>query len=324
MMKDDKFIAKVHGNIRRSIMKRIVASLLCITTVISLAACGKKNPDQTGLQPSESFAETSDAEPADPSASAPASQTSIVNPAAEYVKDRVEKLTVVFEADPEEGEEGEEEELEYHIPELTIKSSYAESVNKEVAQAFDKYKKDLEKGDGLLFFGTAYVAYLTKDNVLSLVFISYEDTDLNEYKVYNIDVKTGEKVDNARIAQIAGVSDIRKAAMDALQNWYNNMEIVKIKDYKVVLENGEKLDSQMKSVESTFGEKYLNDKMQIGLTNEGKLFFVSTVDFMAGAELYDWAYDVDGNDIDDEDNPYWVGAVEPDDGVEADVDDDDI
>ena len=156
--------------------------------------------------------------------------------------------------------------------------------------------------------------------------MAYEETDMNVYKVYNLDAKTGEKVENAAIAKSAGVSDIRKAAMDALQNWYNKTEIVEVKDYKVVRKAGEKFTDEMKEVESTFSEKYLNDKMQIGITNEGKLFFITTVNTMAGAGLYDWVFDSDGDEIDDEDNPYWVGQRSPEDEEddEEDFDDDDM
>ena len=68
----------------------------------------------------------------------------------------------------------------------------------------------------------------------------------------------------------------------------------------------------MKDVEKTFSEKNLNDKMQIGLTNEGKMFFISTIDTTAGAEFYNWVYDVNGTSLDDEDNPCWVGEHFPD------------
>jgi hypothetical protein len=95
-------------------------------------------------------------------------------------------------------------------------------------------------------------------------------------------------------------------------------EIFKIKDYKVVLEKGEKKDEQMRDVEKTFSEKYLNDKMQIGLTNEGKMFFISTIDTTGGAEFYNWVYDANGTTLDDEDNPYWVGERFPDDEDDED------
>ena len=111
--------------------------------------------------------------------------------------------------------------------------------------------------------------------------------------------------------------------MDALQNWYNKMEIVKVKDYKVVLEAGQKADEETKGVENSFSEKYLNDKMKIGLTNEGKIFFISEVCTMAGADTYEWAYDANGANLDDETNPYWVGWDDPDDAGPDDEEEDD-
>ena len=301
-------------------MKKFLAAMLCVTTIMSLTACGKKEPGQTDSpNPTASLEESFETVP--DGSSTPT--TTIANPASEYVKDKVEKIKLIFEADPEEGDEEEEEEAEFHYPEIQIKSSYAESVNKEIAEAVKKYMKDLENEEAEHYFGSAYAAYLTKDNILSVVFMAYEETDLNAYKVYNFDAKTGEKVENARIAKSAGVSDIRKAAMDALQNWYNQTEIVQIKDYKVVRKNGEKYTAEMKEIEKTFSEKYLNDKLQIGITNEGKLFFITTVDTTAGAELYDWVFDADGNDIDDEDNPYWVGQRSPDEEEDDEGDEDD-
>ena len=303
-------------------MKKILAAILSMTIVMSLSACkGKEEPDLTGSIHTLHTEERTN----DPDETEPSVKVATSNPALEYVQDTVEKIKVTYEADPEDGEgEEEEDELEFHMPQLLIKSSYAETVNKEISSAVAKYKKDLEKEEADHFFGSAFVAYLAKENVLSLVFISYEENDLNVYKVYNIDVKTGEKVENSRIAEIAGVKSIRQAAMDALQNWYNSMEIVKVKDYKVVLEKGQKMDAQMKAVENSFSEKYLNDKMQIGLTNEGKMFFVTTVETMAGADLYDWIFDADGKDIDDEDNPYWVGQEMPDDEEGVAGEDDDL
>lgn len=295
-------------------MKKFLASVLCITIAMSLAACSKKAPDQTGtVQPTEKPIEASEEFHTQPSATA----STIANPAFEFIKTKVDRITVAGEAD-EDGEKEEDEVLSYYVPELLIKSSYAESVNKEINAAYEKYKKNLKNEELEQFYGTSYIAYLTKEGILSLVFISYGEYDDNEYKVYNIDTKTGEKVENAKLAELAGVSDIRKTAMDALQNLYNKMEIFKIKDYKVVLEKGEKKDEQMRDVEKTFSEKYLNDKMQIGLTNEGKMFFISTIDTTGGAEFYNWVYDANGTTLDDEDNPYWVGERFPDDEDDED------
>ena len=299
-------------------MKKFLAAALCVTIAMSFMACSKKAPEQSEtIKPSEATVEVSKKVDTEPSATV----TTVYNPASEFVKERIEKLKCKsYDDDDEDGEY----DLELHIPELLIKSSYADSVNKEINASIEKFKKNLkiEEADNA-FCPDAYIAYLTKEGILSLVVISYEEYELNEFKVYNIDTKTGEKVDNARIAQIAGVSSIRKTAMDALQAFYNKKEWYQIKNYKVVKEAGEKKDSDDKEVEKRFSEKYLNDKMQIGLTSEGKLFFVSNIYNGGGAAEFDFVYDADGNDLDDDENPCWVGERYPDDEDDDDGDDED-
>ena len=306
-------------------MKKLLASVLCLTFAMSFSACNsKKEPEKSAFAISEitskNAAETPETTSTEPSASA--TGTTVYNPAFEFVKEEVKKAKVMV---PGEEETEEEQECSFYFPKIQIKSSYADSVNKELSNTVEKYIRNLNNENEETFYGSAYIPYLTKDGILSIIFVAESEYELNEYKVYNIDTKTGEKVDNARIAQAAGVSDIRKAAMDALQNWYNKKEIFKIKNYKVVVEKGEKKDAQMKDVEKTFSAKNLNDKMQIGLTNEGKMFFVSTVDTTAGAEFYNWVYDVNGNDLADEDNQFWVGERTPvdDDDEEGDAEEDD-
>ena len=293
-------------------MKKFLASVLCVTIAMSLAACSTKQPEQTISSSSETTSETSAETSVTASTEPSATASAVNNPASEFVKDRIEKVPDPDRVD-EDGEVDDSDIFTYHLPQLQIKSAYADSVNKEINALFEKYKKALsnkEEQHG----ATSYIAYLSKEGILSLVLISHGEYEMDEYKVYNIDTKTGEKVANSRIAQIAGVKSIRTAAMDALQNLYNKREIFKIQNYKVVLQKGEKKDSQMKDVEKTFGEKYLNDKMQIGLTNEGKMFFVSIIDTTAGAEFYDCIYDVDGESLAVEENPYWVWERGSDDG----------
>lgn len=293
-------------------MKKFLASVLCITFAMSLAACGKKDPEPSvSVSISESTSETSASASAEPSATdtTPAKP----NPALEYVKDNVVFFTVKGVSDEETGEKEEDEKLEFHFPELLIKSSYADSVNKDINKIIDRYKKDFKKGESTGVWGSEFFAYLTKEGVLSIVFMEHGDNDCNDYRIFNIDVNTGDKVDNARIAEIAGVSNIRKAAMDALQNLYNNdeSEAYKLKDYKVVREKGEKLDEEGKAVEMSFSEKHLNDKMMIGLTEEGKIFFIS--EFETGAGEFFGMYDTNGKRLDVDSNPCRVGpSVEED------------
>lgn len=301
-------------------MKKFLASVLCITFAMSLAACSKKAPEPSvSVSISESTTETSVAAETEPSATTTPAKP---NPALEYVKDKVVNFTVKGVSD-EEGEKEEDEKLEFHFPELLIKSTYADSVNKDINKIIDRYKKDFKKGESTGVWGSEFFAYLTKEGVLSIVFMEHGDNDCNDYRIFNIDVNTGDKVDNARIAEIAGVSNIRKAAMDALQNLYNNdeSEAYKLKDYKVVREKGEKLDEEGKAVEMSFSEKHLNDKMMIGLTGEGKIFFIS--EFETGAGEFFGMYDTNGKRLDVDSNPCRVGPSVEEDEMDYDGDSED-
>ena len=170
------------------------------------------------------------------------------------------------------------------------------------------YQKAFKDKEDIGEYGTEYIAYLTKDGILSIAFINTYPNDMIECRVYNIDVITGEKVDNARIAQIAGVSNIRKSAMDALQAKYNKEKFYKLKNYKVVVKKGKKKNVDQKNVEKSFGSKLLNDKMKIGLTNEGKIFFVS--DFVTGSgDENTGIYDATGKDFYDEKNKDLVWSI---------------
>ena len=61
--------------------------------------------------------------------------------------------------------------------------------------------------------------------------------------------------------------------------------------------------------------------MKIGLTSEGKLLFVSNIYNGGGAAEFDFVYDADGNDLDDDKNPCWVGESYPDDEDDEDEED---
>ena len=279
-------------------MKKLIATILSITIAMSLAACSKKAPERTEPSVFETEIPLTETKPAETTA----------NLAADFVKCKAEKI-----AYGEEDDYGYRNEASLYVPELLIKSSYADSVNKEISDTYEKIRKALGNKETAIYDGTSYITYLTKEGILSLVFIVCANADNNEYKVYNIDTKTGEKVENARIAQIAGVSDITKAAKDALQNYLNKSGVFEVENYKVVSEKGAMDGSQKADVEKSFSDEYINDKMQIGLTNEGKMIFVTKLSQAGGTAFSYELYDCDGTYLEDEENPFWTGDKDRDD-----------
>ena len=296
-------------------MKKLISTALICTMLFSFAACNSRKPEQTAPESSEAIVqvtettkapeatETADASETDettaPSETTEAvtveSMAAAVGKKKDYLKDKVVKFKVKEDYNKKK-KKWTYNTIEFHFPVLLIKSSYADSINKAMEKMIKKYKKEFKDMYDTGDYGTEYIAYLTKDGIMSIVFIETFANDQIECKVYNIDVTTGEKVDNARIAQIAGVSNIRKAAMDALQNRYNKEKHYKVKNYKVVKKKGQKKDEDDKAVEKSFNTKHLNDKMKIGLTNEGKIFFVSGY-FDGCCEDNDTVYDASGKDL---------------------------
>lgn len=293
-------------------MKKLFATALTCTMLFSLAACNSRKPEQTAPDSSEAVVQVTEtteaeetttvsetAETTAPSETSEEVTTETMAAAVlnkkDYLKDKVVKFKVKEDYNKKK-KKWNYTTLEFHFPVLQIKSSYADSINKTMDKMIKKYQKDFKDKEDIGEYGTEYIAYLTKDGIMSIVFINTYPNDQIECKVYNIDVITGEKVDNARIAQIAGVSNIRKSAMNALQARYNKQKLFKVKNYKVVKKKGQKKNEDDKAVEKSFNTKHLNDKMKIGLTNEGKIFFVSGY-FDGCCEDNDTVYDANGNDL---------------------------
>ena len=308
-------------------MKKLIATALICTMMFSLAACNGSRR-YTGTESSETetqvtettqatesteateATETTNAETTETTTEATtATETTQTTAAVGSKKDYIKDKKVSFKVKDEYNKKKKKwtyDTIEFHFPVLLIKSSYADSINNAMNKMIKGYQKAFKDKEDIGEYGTEYIAYLTKDGILSIAFINTYPNDMIECRVYNIDVITGEKVDNARIAQIAGVSNIRKAAMDALQARYNKLKIYKIKNYKVVKKKGQKKDAEDKSVEKTFNAKNLNDKMRIGLTNEGKIFFVS--EYCDGCcDDNNTVYDATGKDLHSDKNPNWVG-----------------
>lgn len=293
-------------------MKKLFATALTCTMLFSLAACNSRKPEQTAPESSEAVVQVTEtteaeetttvsetAETTAPSETSEEVTTETMAAAVlnkkDYLKDKVVKFKVKEDYNKKK-KKWNYTTLEFHFPVLQIKSSYADSINKTMDKMIKKYQKDFKDKEDIGEYGTEYIAYLTKDGIMSIVFINTYPNDQIECKVYNIDVITGEKVDNARIAQIAGVSNIRKSAMNALQARYNKQKLFKVKNYKVVKKKGQKKNEDDKAVEKSFNTKHLNYKMKIGLTNEGKIFFVSGY-FDGCCEDNDTVYDANGKDL---------------------------
>jgi len=277
-------------------MKKFLAAALASAMMLSLAACGKKDVTPTCAGGTETTPEsetetTATASSEDETTTATPEDSGI----SKYVKDARDTYKHL-----------ERENGKYHAPEILIDSEYARSINEEIAHRFESYDAALVKDKYCHYTSTKYIAYLTKEGILCVVFVECGEWDDDIYHLYNIDVQTGGYVDNKRIAETAGVTDIAVAAKNAVQAYYNATGNIKIENYKVVKDNNEPLNAMEKEIEDSFLDERLNDKMLVGLTSEGKMFFISALGAFGGAEWYNRMYDVNGVSLDTFENSDWV------------------
>ena len=297
-------------------MKKFLASALCITMAMSIAACSGKQPEQTTvssettaqvIETTETTAETTveTTTAAETTTETTAATTAKILTKKDYVKNVRSKYRNIFGKKNKDYTDG------FYVPEILIKSAYADSVTKEIADIFEGYKKEFKKTKGDPSFDeTAYYAFLTKEGILSIIFVEYGVGDVSpKHHVWNIDVTTGEKVDNARLAEIAGVKNIRQAAMKALESHYDGLETaggsIYVKDFKLVKGSKSVMKKNKKAIEDSLSEKYLNENMKIGITSEGKLLFICRITEDCGDSFVSGLIASDGELWD-----YWRGNKE--------------
>ena len=284
-------------------MKKIVSVLLASAMVLSLAACnangnssGKSGRDgetagaskpawgsETSeyTEPTETEEETTTTTTEETTETTPAVTTSKYGMVTDYVTDLVDNYKDYGN--------------HYHVPYVNIESDYTVQMREEIDEIFAYYDEIIERDGYCHYTATHYLATLSPDGILSVVFVERGDWDDDVYHVWNINCVTGDKVDNAKIAELAGIGDIRTAAMDAVQLYINN------RGGGITCENHEAVntaDVYISEVEDTFSEERINNDMMMGVTGDGTVFFISGVVALGGAPWYYEIYDINGTDLD--------------------------
>ena len=288
-------------------MKKLLASVLCIATVMSLAACNSKQTETTAATTAEMTVETTTvAETSMATETTEATTTSETTESTPETTLPVLKLKDYVKNARKKYKAAESKDVRCQVPQILLKSAYADQVNKEIDDIMQKYI-EIRKTNKEYCFCSQYMAYLHKSGILSVLFMEEPDNEEETiYHMYNIDVTTGLKADNARVAAAAGVTDIRKTAMNAVAKLYRK-DGWKIKDYKPAEKMSE---AEYQAVVDSFSEDRLNANMMLGITDKGKLFFVSDIADPCGEKLpppvNTFIYDADGKDLEYESNKNFV------------------
>ena len=178
----------------------------------------------------------------------------------------------------------------YKVPAINLDYDNIEDINDKIADLVEADLKKYEKLKELPEMeptGMDYVWY-ENDNILSVVFF-IEGYHVDYYYVYNVDIYTGENIENKDILDAAKIDeyDFAEICSDAVEDYYDNY-LYDIKDMSLVGEVFE--ESKLESIkESNFSVS----KTDMYLNKYGELTIVAKVTTIAGAGINNVIVDVE-------------------------------
>lgn len=301
-------------------MKKMVAVLLATVLCVPMSLCGCKpretEPESEFTPPSvDTEASTSDTETSETTEATsetsldtedPSSDTSETETAETFLT-----LESVYVSDCGDEYAGTGyDHIAYHVPQIELESEDAGTINGEIKALVDEYLV-ADSEEEAAFGYSDYNVYITDSNLMTVVFCLFGWTDDDVFYMWTIDLDSGTRLTNREIADAAGISDVRAAAMYALDRYFEAFNLTA--SGGVVTEpdfiggelnpEGPNYDYYTISEEvteaalNTYSEDTLNEDMMIGLDADSHLIFSSQVVSLGGALAYNQCYSSEGCSI---------------------------
>ena len=170
----------------------------------------------------------------------------------------------------------------YKVPEINLDYDNIEEINEEIADLVDSKLKKYEKLSELPEGEIAIMDYVwyENDNILSLVFYN-DNIYTSNYYVFNVDIYTGEEIDNKEILNAAKIDEDEFVTLcqDATEDYYDNYLY-----YKGIKDNTE-IASIYNSAkdDSTKASNFSLSKTSLFLNKNGELNIIAKFITIAGA-----------------------------------------
>jgi len=169
---------------------------------------------------------------------------------------------------------------EYKIPAINLDYGGIDEINDEIADLVEKDLKRIENVTELPEGSISKTDYrwFQNKNILSLVFF-VEGYHVDEYYVYNLDVYTGEEIDDEEILEAEKIDTDEFATMcsEAVEDYYDNYLYS-----KEIAESAGSVYTQAKS-ESIDEDNFKLSKTSMFLDDSGKVNIVAEITTIAGA-----------------------------------------
>jgi len=180
----------------------------------------------------------------------------------------------------------------YEIPYIDIESEDAKKMNEEIKEKYlvhyNEAIKDMEEGYNIT--GEVYYKSYINGDVLSVV--AYRTVHgWIDYATYNINVKTGKKVDNNELLEMKGLN--KEEVRNEIVNFM--AEKVSLGSYEDMTESEEK-EHQQELLQKVY-ETVIDDNTQFYLNEENHLCIIAVEYVLAGAGEYERLYDLDKHNL---------------------------
>ncbi|MDO4189278.1 MAG: hypothetical protein Q4D29_09845 [Lachnospiraceae bacterium] len=293
-------------------MKRLLVVFLVMT--VALVGCGKKNEEQ------EFVFKYVDEGPSEDTDLVSTDNNSVVQGDSDsYVVSRYTKEGTIEISYDETGADAYSVEYSYDIPKINDNSDVANAINEEI---YDMAKSSVEHVESILdgsaeevyepsFCGISYESYINEDILSIIVEYDASYSEWVEYKVYNYNLSTHEKVENKDLLEIASIS--KADFLSKAKKTFGALALIDLDDYinstadgAQVSEDGEAVEESdvdsdiiltdedkyrviadfIECYSSTVGGKNINTDMPLYFDGDGNLCAVGLVSVPAGAGHY--------------------------------------
>lgn len=192
-------------------------------------------------------------------------------------------------------------EYSYSVPAININSTEVNRINKEIEEYYmpliNEILQNEKEGVAIDTTSIKYNSYIN-DNILSLVISLLTPYDSTFYKVYNVDIYTGETVSNSELISLKNITEtdflnkLKISYKEKFISKYGSKDeyIKNIRKNSGIKWTEEQIQEQVKLyeelLEGTISEENCSIKNPIFLNENGEISAVAWIYSMVGADAY--------------------------------------
>ncbi len=286
---------------KKNIILGIIIALLVICVVVEGIIIWKQNVDKNkeeGKDSTSQVEETPSPVPSTKPKELPKNETmdgERLKISKKYSNPNENELVYTYLSVKIEDKSDNNHEYEYEIPQINIESKEVEKINKKI---LNKYEKIIDEMNNKQYLdlsceGLTY-EYYENDGILSLVMVSpTESGGYFECEIYNIEISTGEEIDNDKLLEKINISE--EDLKDKMLKTIDNLDMYK---------SDASDDSSMKSFKQEQKDKTKYkyettsvDKLDLYLNDDNHVCTYMEVHSIAGGETTTMILDLETNEI---------------------------